>query len=63
MILDGISKNDGMAILFMPGFAHSFSDADIATLAAYLRRTRTDQPPWKDLPATVAKIRSRLRPP
>ena len=58
VILDGIGKNDGMAVLFMPGFAHSFSDTDIVTLAAYLRRTRTNQPPWNDLQATVAKLRA-----
>jgi mono/diheme cytochrome c family protein len=57
VILDGISRNDGMSVLFMPGFAKSLSDTDIATLAAYLRRTRTNQPAWKDLPATVAEIR------
>ncbi len=58
VILNGISRNDGMAVLFMPGFAKSLSDTDITTLVAYLRRTRTDQPAWKDLPAAVAAIRS-----
>ena len=58
VILDGISKPAGMPIVFMPGFAHSFSDADIATLAAYLRRTRTSEPPWQDLQATIAKLRA-----
>ena len=58
IILDGISRSDGMPILFMPGFAKSLSDTDIATLVAYLRRTRTDQPAWEHLPATVAAIRT-----
>jgi len=40
----------------MPPFAH-LSDADIASLAAYLRRTRTDRPAWTDLEGKVAEIR------
>jgi mono/diheme cytochrome c family protein len=57
VILEGIGRADGMPNAFMPGFSHSFSDAEIAELAAYLRSTRTDQPAWKDLDATIAKIR------
>jgi mono/diheme cytochrome c family protein len=56
VILHGIGLKDGMANLFMPGFAE-LSDADIATLCAYLRRTRTDQPAWTDLEAKVTRIR------
>ena len=36
-------------------FLHT--DADIALLGAYLRRTRTDLPPWPDLAAAVAARR------
>jgi len=57
IILEGISKKDGMPVVFMPGFANTFDDAEVATLAAYLRHTRSDQPEWKDLAETVAKIR------
>jgi len=56
VILHGIGLKDGVANLFMPGFA-DLSDADIATLCAYLRRTRTDQPAWADLEAKVIAIR------
>jgi mono/diheme cytochrome c family protein len=56
VILHGIGLKDGVANLFMPGFA-DLSDADIATLCAYLRRTRTDQPAWADLEAKVTRIR------
>jgi mono/diheme cytochrome c family protein len=56
VILHGIGLEDGMANLFMPSFAH-LSDADIATLCAYLRRTRTDRPAWTDLEAKVSAIR------
>jgi cytochrome c553 len=41
----------------MPGYASALSDADIARLAAYLRRSRTDRPPWRDLENQVAAIR------
>jgi len=41
----------------MPAYASSLTDADIARLAAYLRRTRTKLPPWTDLENKVAAIR------
>ena len=41
----------------MPGFAQALSDADIARIAAYLRRTRTNLPPWPDLDAKIAAMR------
>lgn len=56
VVLHGIGLKDGAPGLFMPPFAH-LSDADIASLAAYLRRTRTDQPAWADLEGKVAAIR------
>jgi mono/diheme cytochrome c family protein len=42
----------------MPAFGTGFSDADVARLAAYLRRTRTDRPPWPNLQETVAALRA-----
>ena len=56
VVLHGIGLNEGEIGLFMPPFAH-LSDADIASLSAYLRRTRTDQPAWTDLEVKVAAIR------
>ena len=56
VVLHGIGLKEGEAGLFMPPFAH-LSDADIANLSAYLRRTRTNQPDWTDLEAKVAAIR------
>jgi mono/diheme cytochrome c family protein len=56
VVLHGIGLKDGAPGLFMPPFAH-LSDADIASLSAYLRRTRTDKPAWPDLEAKVAAIR------
>lgn len=42
---------------YMPGFALALTDTDIALLAAYLRRTRSDQPAWPNLPAAIAARR------
>jgi mono/diheme cytochrome c family protein len=56
IVLHGIGLQDGAPGLFMPPFAH-LSDTDIASLGAYLRRTRTDQPAWTDLEGKVAAIR------
>jgi mono/diheme cytochrome c family protein len=44
----------------MPGFAQGFTDADIARIAAYLRRTRTNLPPWSDLDEKVAAVRQQI---
>jgi mono/diheme cytochrome c family protein len=56
VILHGIALKEGIPGLVMPAFA-DLSDADIAQLSAYLRRTRTDQRSWTDLEAKVAAIR------
>jgi mono/diheme cytochrome c family protein len=56
VVLHGVGFKDGAPGLFMPPFAH-LSDAEIASLGAYLRRTRTDQPAWTDLEGKVAAIR------
>lgn len=58
VILFGIDGPEGAPGLVMPAFGSGFSDADVARIANYLRRTRTDQPPWPDLEKTVAAIRA-----
>lgn len=60
VVLKGISNKEGLPGLVMPGYASSFSDADVAKLAAYLRRTRTRLPPWTDLDKKVAAARRQL---
>ena len=58
-VLDGIWQPAFVAIGHMPAFRHALDDGQIAQLAAYLRqRFAPDQPPWADLPAAVARIRS-----
>ena len=55
--MKGIGNTEGAPGLVMPAYASAFTDADIARLAAYLRRTRTNLPPWSDLENKVAAIR------
>jgi mono/diheme cytochrome c family protein len=62
VVLKGISNKEGAPGLVMPAYASSFSDADVASLAAYLRRTRTRLPPWTDLEKKVAAARRELEP-
>jgi mono/diheme cytochrome c family protein len=57
VMFSGVTAAEGIPGVVMPGFAHAFSDADIARIAAYLRRTRTTLPPWPDLDAKIAAIR------
>ncbi len=57
VVLKGISNTEGAPGLVMPAYASSLTDAEIARLAAYLRRTRTKLPPWTDLENQVAAIR------
>ena len=42
VVLRGISAKDGIPGVVMPGFRQALGDADIARIAAYLRRTRTN---------------------
>ena len=63
MVLNGVSNtetdnnSEGVAGLVMPAYDSSLTDAEIARLAAYLRRTRTKLPPWNDVEKKVAAIR------
>jgi cytochrome c553 len=63
VVLNGVSNTEtdnnteGASGLVMPEYASSLTDAEIARLAAYLRRTRTNLPPWNDLEKKVAAIR------
>jgi mono/diheme cytochrome c family protein len=58
ILLNGIGIAEGGAGLVMPSYATALSDADIARLAAYLRRTRTDKPPWTDIEKKIAAARA-----
>ena len=57
VILRGIGAEEGMPGVVMPAFGGALSDADVARIAAYLRRTRTNLPPWPDLATKIAAVR------
>ena len=56
VVLNGVGSTNGAPGLVMPAYA-SFTDIEIARLAAYLRRTRTRLPPWNDVEKKVAAVR------
>jgi mono/diheme cytochrome c family protein len=57
VVLNGIGIEEGGPGLVMPGYAEALTDADIARLAVFLRRTRTDASPWTDVERKVAALR------
>ena len=59
-VLRGIGNTEGAPGLVMPAYASSFTDPEVARLAAYLRRTRTTRPPWTDLENKVSAVRREL---
>lgn len=59
-VLRGIGNTEGAPGLVMPAYASSFTDPEVARLAAYLRRTRTTRPPWTDLKDKVSAVRREL---
>lgn len=58
VILGGIREPANTDIGFMPAFRHSLDDSQIAALTGYMRsRYAPSQPPWRDLPASVSRLR------
>lgn len=57
VVLNGINIHEGGPGLVMPSYEAALTNADIARLADYLRRTRTDRPPWTDVEKKVAAVR------
>jgi mono/diheme cytochrome c family protein len=57
VVLNGIGIEEGGPGLVMPGYAEALTDADIARLAVFLRRTRTGASPWTDVERKVAALR------
>jgi mono/diheme cytochrome c family protein len=61
VVLRGVSAEEGIPGVVMPSFERALSDTDIARIASYLRRTRTNLPPWPDLDAKVTAMRRQIR--
>jgi nicotinate dehydrogenase subunit B len=58
-ILNGIREPASQDIGFMPAFRYSLDDAQIATLAAYMRsRYAPGAPAWRDVEAAVMRLRA-----
>ena len=59
VLLEGVRQPATREIGFMPAFADSLSNTQIAKLLAYMRqRYAPQQPPWTGLEASVARLRS-----
>jgi len=63
VMLHGIGASEGQDGIAMPSFYTGLSDADMARIAAYLRRTRTTRPAWTDLERKAAEMRATLKTP
>jgi mono/diheme cytochrome c family protein len=59
VLLRGVSAEEGIPGVVMPSFA-ALRDADLARIAAYLRRTRTNLPPWPNLEKKIAAMRRQI---
>ncbi len=57
VMLDGVDAPQGAPGIVMPAFS-ALSDADLASIAAYLRATRSSRAPWSGLEQAVAAART-----
>jgi mono/diheme cytochrome c family protein len=62
-VLRGMSAPIGPDRPFMPSFADSLTDRQVAEILSYARARFTDRPGWAGLPDTVARIRKEDRQP
>ncbi|HEX3699216.1 MAG TPA: c-type cytochrome [Phenylobacterium sp.] len=57
IVLQGLQPPVGPGGPYMPAFRDSFTDAQVAEIAAYVRARYSDRPAWRGLTAAVAKAR------
>jgi mono/diheme cytochrome c family protein len=57
IVRDGITPPPTAPGRWMPGFADTLTDEQLAALAAYLRRYAAGQPAWPDLKDAVEKVK------
>ncbi len=53
IVLDGLHPPEGAAGPIMPGFATAMSDAQLESLAAFVRNRFAAKPPWSDVAARL----------
>lgn len=56
-LLGGIPLSRGEASHYMPAFADSLADSQIAAIAGYLRKQTCPARPWADLDKTISSLR------
>jgi mono/diheme cytochrome c family protein len=59
VMLDGLHPAEGAAGPIMPGFATAMSDAQLESLAAFVRARIAAKPPWADIAARLRDTRIR----
>ena len=58
VILHGLPWREGAPAPYMPGFAATLADAQVADLVRYLRAQYSREPAWADVDETVRSVRS-----
>jgi mono/diheme cytochrome c family protein len=58
VILQGLNAALGDRGVYMPSFADSLTDREVAELAAYLRSRYSRRAAWPTLAQTIAKVRA-----
>ncbi len=58
VVTDGLASVEGEPSRSMPGFRGAFTAAQTVELVRYVRARYSRAPPWPDVEATVAKVRS-----
>ncbi len=53
LIMNGLPFREGHAGAYIPAFSGELTDAQVATLAAYVRARYSDQPAWRDIEASI----------
>lgn len=58
--LKGLAPPDGASGPIMPGYAGALTDAQVVSLAQFLRAEFSDQPEWKNIEREVREVRGSL---
>jgi mono/diheme cytochrome c family protein len=61
VILYGLQPQPGERGPWMPGFAGSLTDTQLAAVLGYLRDRFADRPAWTDVETTIHQIRQDKR--
>lgn len=59
VVLFGIGQDEGRTGAYMPGFAETFDDVELAALIAHLRTLAPGRPAWEGLETAIDELRER----